>query len=430
MEETVERLAPLYAEPPLQETTVDEFSTSAVDRLHALAQNRNGGHQDFCDLREVDQRRLDEVSHFALRLAFCREEDWDAWSWWVALEAKLFEDRFCRLPCTDQVAWLRKHSPEIRPATEVQSAAACSLAEVEVGAVEQYVGAAMLAVPWATAPRLVSSRAVLLVKGTALVLPPQMPHLAAELFRARLMASRGITARVHAMQLEGMSEQDRLGESLRIMLQGAHSLSQLRAAPRLAPGTLRLPQLFAASALFPLCAHQVLGGLRRHGHLKFHARKQLALYLKGVGLPLSDARQLVQEHFRKHPDPQVTAEGYTKKKKSYGASMAGLYGQGSTGKDYSPYSCDGLLKLPPGFHACQCHGCPYQRYDEHRLRTVLPGIGVPVADIEEVVALAVHKAQPQAACTRAFEAARGISYPQSTVSAPHEYYIHSRRDQG
>ena len=170
---------------------------------------------------------------------------------------------------------------------------------------------------------------------------------------------------------------------------------------------------------FPLCGHHLLSTLKRLGHVKFLARKQLILFLKGIGLPYGDALQLFQQRFTKHPEPEVDSVAYQKKKKNYSMSVTGLYGIG--GKDYSPYTCGGVLSLPPGNTPHQCHGCPYKHSSSGQLRKSLPEIGVPPVDIEEIVDLAANH-RPREACARAFEASCEIAYPGGAVGFPHDYY--------
>lgn len=86
------RLISLYLDPPTEEVTLDEFETFALDRLQLLrsietlrTRNVSGdefivkiGQQEskYMPLRShetaAEDLRKDQISHFILRLAYCR----------------------------------------------------------------------------------------------------------------------------------------------------------------------------------------------------------------------------------------------------------------------------------------------------------------------------------------------------------------------
>ena len=106
-----------YDKPPLFDVTLEEFETWALARLRVLAeiesaQARNRSWQDITESTkhllakylllnsnshggaDLDgQRRMDHVSHFVLRLAFCRGTE-DVRRRYVNLETTLFKLRY------------------------------------------------------------------------------------------------------------------------------------------------------------------------------------------------------------------------------------------------------------------------------------------------------------------------------------------------
>lgn len=453
------RLPNLYVEPH-GITDIHDMEASAQDRLSALT---HFSHVDaeveelpFLRLPWSARDEMDVVSHFTVRLAFCPGCHRELWEWWLFLETKLFTARFERMDHKHQAEWVLQHVPGARRVTTPEMRLAsgrCAGVETSSGAedscdamydtsfeddealtegandgaFERFLGdgSDLIAVPWEWARWLVGSWNIILLKGSAIVRPGQLRHIAAEVCSQSIQTTRGAMERMRS--LVSCRERDRLLVVLDGVVGIARQLKSQAEAVQMVPrGSLRLPNLDDALPRFPLCGRNLLMALRRVGHLKFDARKQLSLFLKGVGLPHNDAQQLFQTRFRKHPDPEIDAARYAKKKASYAATVAGLYGKGGLRKDYSPYSCDGILRLPPGHTVYQCHGCPYKRLGEPSLRQVLPGLGLSPVAIEEVVELAVRQDKPKQACAKAFEAVCSIAYPADAVTAPHEYFAHAR----
>lgn len=119
-----------YSEPPPYELTLDEFESFSIDRLKVLkafetaklrikkddeafkavetvvsgflelSRNTSKGKSALL----YDQRRKDHISHFLLRLAFCRSEELR--NWLVRYEALLFKFRYMKEEPADREAFL------------------------------------------------------------------------------------------------------------------------------------------------------------------------------------------------------------------------------------------------------------------------------------------------------------------------------------
>lgn len=87
---------PSYDRPPVEDITIEEFETCAIDRLRVLAEIESGfaRNRPYDELKTIAiaqcekyiplnatsattvnrdaQRRKDHIGHFVLRLAFCR----------------------------------------------------------------------------------------------------------------------------------------------------------------------------------------------------------------------------------------------------------------------------------------------------------------------------------------------------------------------
>jgi DNA primase large subunit len=119
-----------YDEPPPYELTLDEFESFSIDRLKVLkafetAKLRSKKDDEafkavesvvseFLELSRntvkgksntlYDQRRKDHISHFLLRLAFCRSEELR--NWLVRYESLLFKFRYMKEEPADREAFL------------------------------------------------------------------------------------------------------------------------------------------------------------------------------------------------------------------------------------------------------------------------------------------------------------------------------------
>ena len=119
-----------YYEPPPYELTLDEFESFSIDRLKVLkafetAKLRSKRDDEaFKAVENVvveylelsrntikgkstlmyDQRRKDHISHFLLRLAFCRSEELR--NWLVRYESLLFKFRYMKEDPVDREAFL------------------------------------------------------------------------------------------------------------------------------------------------------------------------------------------------------------------------------------------------------------------------------------------------------------------------------------
>eukprot|EP01047_Picozoa_sp_COSAG01_P063667 COSAG01_NODE_8289_length_2841_cov_9.744712_4_plen_142_part_01 len=105
-------LLSMYAEPPSGEIKMEDFETFAIDRLCVLKtieeQKAKGTKPDgmAAKVKEVESKYIgstatlsrkvlaekDRISHYALRLAYCKTDDQRRW--YVTHEAALFRHRF------------------------------------------------------------------------------------------------------------------------------------------------------------------------------------------------------------------------------------------------------------------------------------------------------------------------------------------------
>jgi DNA primase large subunit len=120
----------MYADLPDGEIAIEEFERFAMDRLRVLKGIddlkvkgfRPDQMQDkVAELYErhmgapnrEERQRKDVISHFVLRLAYCRTEDLRRWL--IAQECDLFRARFKELVPSDQRAFMEANELPFRP---------------------------------------------------------------------------------------------------------------------------------------------------------------------------------------------------------------------------------------------------------------------------------------------------------------------------
>lgn len=208
----------LYLIPPGNEITLTEFEDLALERLQVLRileQATQKGHRTYsddwkncvkADLRkenlkgymkllgfagiadehDYQARRADHISHFILRLAFCRTEDLRRW--FLSREMELFKLRFSNLNQANITKFLQINKLDYYPITEderesiknelMESTAGLSSACTDI--VEFYK------VPFQQVCSLVRSRRVYLSKGFAYIPNSELVVCILTTFRTQL----------------------------------------------------------------------------------------------------------------------------------------------------------------------------------------------------------------------------------------------------
>ncbi|KAJ3610728.1 hypothetical protein NHX12_022819 [Muraenolepis orangiensis] len=99
-----------YGQPPLENISLTEFETFAVDRLKLLKTVENLGDDQKPEVGPADyeKRRKDHLSHFILRLAYCQTEDLRRW--FIQQEVDLFRYRFNCLSSQNKKIFLQHNN--------------------------------------------------------------------------------------------------------------------------------------------------------------------------------------------------------------------------------------------------------------------------------------------------------------------------------
>nr|XP_023870630.1 probable DNA primase large subunit isoform X1 [Quercus suber]XP_023870632.1 probable DNA primase large subunit isoform X1 [Quercus suber]XP_023870633.1 probable DNA primase large subunit isoform X1 [Quercus suber] len=455
---------PLYRSAPPLEVRLEDFELYAMDRLRVLKGIADGlsrgkkseemknlvDHLWKANMRHPDASEAvnkDIISHFVLRLVYCRTEDLR--KWFLSMETNLFRYRLLLEKAEAQK--LRALMAELDLPYRAASNAELESVKESLKQVAQSFGQPLAAdaifykVPFEEVPELVAGRRVFIHKGYAYVAMNQVLSLVATQFRSHLSKALILTNRKWTSTIREQ-EKDRLTPIVEALC--SSYLGPDYSQPReFAEISIKDIDQIAKSS-FPLCMRHLFEKLREDHHLKHGGRMQLGLFLKGVGLKLEDALAFWKAEFSQ----RVGSERFDKE---YAYSIRHNYGREGKRTDYTPYSCQKIITSAPGIG--DHHGCPYRHFSEENLRAALGKMGISNRAVEDVmdkvrnrhyqVGTAASKLLPgglvlvlkswlrlvnnlitymQLACTLTFEAVHGTSC-DAGINHPNQYFSDSQK---
>ncbi|KAM5569282.1 putative DNA primase large subunit [Rosa sericea] len=421
---------PLYRSAPALDVRLEEFELFAIDRLRVLkgisdGLSRGKKHEEMeklvNDLWKTNMRHpqasedinKDIISHFVLRLVYCRTEELR--KWFLSMETALFRHRF------------RNEKPEAQRSLMAEFGLAYK--KVDISELESVMDkltqvarctsqslptadAIFYKVPFEEVPELVASRRVFISKGHAYIAMSQVVSLVATHFRSHLSKALMLTNRKWTSTIVEQ-EKNRLTPIVEAL--STSYLGPDYSQPKeFAEISLRDIDDIAKSS-FPMCMRHLFEKLREEHHLKHGGRMQLGLFLKGVGLKLDDALAFWKAEFSR----KVGAERFDKE---YAYSIRHNYGREGKRTDYTPYSCQKIISSTPGVG--DHHGCPYRHFSEENLTAALSRMGVNSRALGDVMNKVRNK-HYQLACTLTFEAVHGTSC-EAGINHPNQYFSDSQ----
>ncbi|AET04972.2 putative DNA primase large subunit, eukaryotic/archaeal [Medicago truncatula] len=422
---------PLYRSAPPLEVRLEDFESFAIDRLRVLKGISDGLSRGkkpdemeklVKDLWKMNMRHQhasevlnkDIISHFVLRLVYCRTEDLR--KWFLSMECALFRYRFRFLTTEAQRAIMDEFDLTCKAVNNVEfESIKEKLGQVarSMGQPSPTVDAIFYKVPFEEVPELVARRQVFISQGYAYVAMNQVVSLVATLFRSQLSKTLVLTNRKWTSSIREQ-EKHRLTPIVEAL--SSSYLGPDFSQPReYAEISLKDIDQVAKSS-FPLCMRHLFDKLKEDHHLKHGGRMQLGLFLKGVGLNLDDALAFWRAEFSKKV-------GLEKFEKEYSYNIRHNYGKEGKRTDYTPYSCSKVISSTPG--AGDHHGCPYRHFSEENLRAALSRMGVNSRAMEDVMDK-VRNRHYQLACTLTFEALHGVQC-DAGINHPNQYFSDSQK---
>ncbi|KAI8987309.1 eukaryotic and archaeal DNA primase, large subunit-domain-containing protein [Mycotypha africana] len=393
-----------YLKVPTSEITIEEFETFALDRLQG-------------DL--YIERRKDHISHFVLRMAYCR--NLDLRKWFVNQELALFKIRFDQESMEEKKRFLASLNLnwEMISMEEKESLrkelTTCSRCKPGINADDYVTNETFFKVDFWKVPELVGTRSVFVKRGKAYVPMKEQVNLVMTEFRNYLERALNATSKI----LPRLEEDDRLKPILQNvekqyvgkMYNGEDAGSdghKIKAS--------EVDALVKAHA--PLGMRHLHNVLRAKKHLKHGGRLQYGLFLKGIGLPLEEALIFWRQAFSEITDDKF--------RKEYQYNIRHMYGLEGSRHNYKPFSCMKIItsnQPGPG----DDHGCPYKHWSPQNLEAALRKDGLNNQQVQEILELSRNK-HYQVALTRHFEFLHpNMKQKIDTIEHPNEYYELSKQ---
>uniref|UniRef100_A0A8B9RMU7 DNA primase large subunit n=1 Tax=Astyanax mexicanus TaxID=7994 RepID=A0A8B9RMU7_ASTMX len=379
----------LYVQPPLENISLSEFETFAVERLKLLKTVENLGvsyvktteqytkklHASFTKSQvgpsEYEKRRKDHISHFILRLAYCQTEDLRRW--FIQQEMDLFRHRFNDLSSKYKTEFLHKNNLKYDTLSADEK---MNLKDQLINSTFGFSGITIVEqdfykVPFQDALDLIRTRKVFLRGGYAYIPHQDIVTIVLNDFRTRLSKALALTAR----SLPAVQSDERLQPLLNHL---SHAYVGQDYSIQKNIGKISLEQIDPLSAKsFPLCMRQLHKSLRENHHLRHGGRMQYGLFLKGIGLTLEQALQFWRSEFIRG---KVDADKFDK---AYAYSIRHMFGKEGKRTDYTPYSCmKVILSNPPS--QGDYHGCPFRHSDPELLKQKLQSYKLSPSGIVQV----------------------------------------------
>ncbi|XP_014670597.1 PREDICTED: DNA primase large subunit-like [Priapulus caudatus] len=437
-----------YRIPPLGNISLQEFERFAVERLKALKLFENvslvftRGSEEYknkirTELRKMglktflrtmgqeendadvdashEERRRDNISHFILRLAYCKSEELRRW--FIQQEVDLFRFRFLQESAVSIKEFLEQNDLAYAAISQEEKA---KLRRRLIGATFDmgdglFDSSDFYRVPFTEALDLVRGRKVYLRHGYAYIPSSELVSLVCACFRLELSKALARTARMFPI----IEEQERLLPMLNHInewyLGEDYGSRKTKASGEV---TANMVDGLCQES-FPPCMQQLNRAVRTDHHLKYNGRLQYGLFLKGVGLSLDESMRFWRSEFTK----LIELEKF---ERQYAYSIRYNYGKEGRRKDYTPYSCMKLIMgAPPA--AGDHHGCPFRFTAPDLLAQRLKGMKISSTQADSVMEM-VKGNHYQLACSRCFAAVHDQP-PDDMVAIdhPNQYFELSQR---
>lgn len=456
-----------YSSPPVGEITLDEFETWGIDRLKILSEiescqarnktfketesiikpllnnllplssnpssNSNSASNSSTLEKLVKERKKDYYSHFILRLCFCRSSELR--DKFLKSEIFLFKLRFQNSTNSEQQSFIKSLNlpwefitaeEKAELSTKLFNAISPSLS-YQLNLDEQqkksfFENENFIKIPFELVSELVSQRCIFIKNGTAYV--PQFQQLNLLVTEFSKILSNDLIKTSHS--LPRLDEDDRLLPILTHLSTGYSSYKPVEDYNSLNPNNEINAQSVNTKKItnnFPLCARNLLNGLNINHHLKYTARQQFSLFLKGIGLSLDDALEFWSKKFTEN-NPSISLDKFDKE---YRYNIRHTYGKEGGKINYKPWDCKTILSKPRPTKD-EFHGCPYRDLNIESLTKNLNEMGInDNQDIISIVDLS-KVGKYTTACTKVFEILNKDKINEQTeITHPNLYFERSKQ---
>ena len=389
----------MYSQPPTGQISLEEFEQFSLSRRRLLkaidaarTRGMKGAEFDQMIRKECDDimpikmgptydedMRRDNISHHALRLAYCKKEEDRRWL--IQQELALFKVRFSELSISGTDAVTRflydaqvpvkccsmEQFMEIKEdihqlSRSFLSSAANPDPSKDFDVESPGAHTKIYEVPFEDVIDLVTKRKVLLRRGNAFVFLNDLVSIVVTHYRAKLSKALADAAANFGTIME--EEGERLAPLISNI---AHMYDGINYGKGGAHGRITLDQIGPLSKKsFPLCMKFLHTKLHSSHHLGHSARMQYGLFLKGIGVTLEDALVYWKTELTHNKAGQNITDKFDKE---YAYNIRHNYGQEGKRADYTPYSCGKIISD---------HACPYSACEDSALISMLEVRFVPL----------------------------------------------------
>ncbi|KII88643.1 hypothetical protein PLICRDRAFT_111442 [Plicaturopsis crispa FD-325 SS-3] len=442
-----------YDKPPLDDVTIEEFETCALNRLRVLAEIESSFVRNRSpeELREVtkaqcakyvplgsstakkaveidEERRKDHLGHFVLRLAFCRSEELRRR--FVKAETTLFRVRYEDDDTRERAQFLNSRSfgwIPVDKAEKEQWRKELSAASPPNRGDPSFDDERFYKVKFTRVPNLVEKRRVFMKAGWVYVPSREQSSIVFKEFEVNLEKALEMTAKA----LPRLDEDTRLVPILANLSQGfmAGVSSEWSGAATAENGEEIKAEMIddLAKRHFPMCMRHLHDTLMRDKHLKHFGRLQYGLFIKVLGVSIEEAIAFWRKSFSSITDDKFNKE--------YKYNIRHSYGLEGKRANYAAKSCQQILLADqPG--PTDSHGCPYRHFSPDNLQAALLASygaqGLTSHDMPEIMGT-VKAGHYHVACTRVFEIthARDVKKGEGvgggeSITHPNQYAARSR----
>lgn len=298
----------------------------------------------------------DWISHFVLRLAYCRTEDLRRW--FLAQEVALLKWRLGHSAAGSTTQALADVLPEAKLMAQKDLEHSNLLPLILASNPNIKIDTKIYQVPFTHALDLVQHRQVLVRRGMAYIPESKLVSLVTARFRTSL--SRQLVLLSAVPTTPGLQRTQGFLKNVATV----HAIKDQFQADGDSLSDLNANNVPAHIKHMPLCMAQLQIGLQTEKHLKHWGRLQYGLFLKGAGLSLEDALAYFERMF--------AGKGFSKE---YAYSWRHMYGKEGKRANYPPYSCAKVINSNAP-NANEHHGCPFKHGTVQEVATLLGRLGV------------------------------------------------------
>lgn len=426
---TLDRLCgfdlPLQQVPELRPRVAKELADARLVLAYPLASNANSYLE-----QKVEFVRRDAISHFALRLAFCKTRD--AREWFIRQEQRLFVLRFEDLKPEAREAYLAASGVRCRK-FEPKSGGRFSLRDLQHATPGAKIWSASKTASgpefdphfyempfFEVPPTLLAGRKVVVHGGNAYVPSGAMKLILAKKFKDRMNALMDT-----AFQgLPVVLSDPRIGGFLRDLQEYG---MQLLVAPKSSaedPGDKLSVDNFEEYLVrsFPPCMRRLVEKQREQKkHLKHLGRLQLRPFLKECGFTIDESFKWWKQELCRDPEIDVTSYD-----KNYTYDVEHAYGKKGHLQGQNSFGCPKII----GFaieSVGQVHGCPFRHLDMPVLKQQLHRWHVPESNMLEIEKLVTNGKHFQLACIEYFKGQHPGHEGEGVGNSPGDFFRESCR---